>query len=174
MKIQDLFESAMNEIQSTPLTAKKKFEEIIDLLGNISFEECSKEYIYIFALSNMSLFQISRWNDMGKAETSIASFEFLLEKYIDEIEDYESVYEPYIVILELTYQYKKARTLLLKLMQCPQTKKIALKFLSSYAYCAEGLQTFNDCISFKEQLIRITDDLEEKQKLEKELKAMKD
>ncbi|MDP4121339.1 MAG: hypothetical protein Q8876_09860 [Bacillota bacterium] len=73
------------------------------------------------------------------------------------------------MILELTYQYEKSYDLLISLLHDSSTKKLALKFLSSYTYCAEKLQKFSDFISYKKELINITNDTEEKKKLQNEL-----
>ena len=49
---------------------------------------------------------------------------------------------------------------------------LALEWLSLSTYALDGYQTFSDCISYKEQLIELTDDPDERRRHKKELETM--
>ncbi len=167
-RLQRHFGFAIEQEKTNSAVAKAVFESIIHSLEKKPVEKLTKDKLRIYALSNMHVFLDSGLCDMGKAEIAIRSFESYLEKY-DDVELYES----YILTLELTYQYEKAREKAIALLDSPATKRIALEFLSSYTYCSAGLQSFSDCINFKEELIQCTTDIGEKLRLEQELQAMK-
>ena len=167
-RLQRHFGFAIEQEKTNSVVAKATFESIIYSLEKKPIEKLSKDKLRIYALSNMHVFLDSGLNDRERAETAIRAFELYLEEY-DDVELYES----YILTLELTYQYAKARDKAILLLDSPTTKRIALEFLSSYTYCSAGLQSFSDCINFKEELIQCTTDIGEKLRLEQELQAMK-
>ncbi len=129
----------------------------------------SDEELRIFALSNMQLLIITGIEEGKYADKALEAFELIIKRKKGTPE----IYEAYILILELTYQYEKSYDLLLSLLHDGNTKELALKFLSSYTYCAEKLQSFSDFISCKKELINMTKDLEDKKKLQKELQIYK-
>ena len=77
-------------------------------------------------------------------------------------------------MLEFSHQYEKSWCFLQSILSHHETKKVALNFLSSYTYCAEGLQNIKKCIEYKEELIALTTNEEEQEKLQLELQTMLD
>lgn len=165
----DTFEKEMKRIKTNKTSAKEDFEKVLFSLENKSPNELSDEELRCMALSYMNLFFISQMRDEDKAERAITSFEQYFQRNYQDVD----MIENYITTLELTYQYEKSRETLLQLANQKHTKSLALKFLSSYVYCANGLQSVEDCIKYKEQLIQITDNQEDKNRLISELSLLK-
>ena len=168
MQVKKAYHKALEALRSDAETAKPEFEYVLSLLSNKPLTGCSPDELRIFAMSCYYLFLISHAGDTEKAEKAVKAFESYFETDKFDIETYEA----YIVTLELTYQYKKAKSVLMTLLKQEAMKKTALKFLSSYAYAAEGLQSFEDCIGYKKELISIETDPDGKKRLQNELNAM--
>lgn len=168
MEIEKIFDDANEKMQFNQAEAKKDFEYILSILNNKHLKDIPSNMLRILAFSNMNLFLISQCHKTENAERAIEVFELFFENNKNDV----AAYEAYILILELTYQYEKSKLVLMTLLQNGLTQETAWKFLSSYVYCAEGLQSIDDCIEYKKRLIDITIDPEEKNRLQGELKSM--
>ena len=148
--------------------AMELYKKIINKMENKSIDEMNDVELRLFSISNQHVFLASKFSNSTSCDQAIKAFELYFLKYNCNIE----MYEAYVLLLELTYQYEKAKEVLDQLLKADSTKPLALKFLSSYVYAAEKLQSVEECINYKKQLIKITDDPIERKRLEKELSSM--
>ncbi|HNX15230.1 MAG TPA: hypothetical protein PKH29_10325 [Oscillospiraceae bacterium] len=84
----------------------------------------SDEELRIFALSNMQLLIITGIEEGKYADKALEAFELIIKRKKGTPE----IYEAYILILELTYQYEKSYDLLLSLLHDGNAKELALNF----------------------------------------------
>ena len=170
MQIESLYNRAKMIMDKDYLSARKLFEQIIQLIGDKPISVHHDNELRILALSYKNLFLISRLRDDLFATKSIEAFEMYFKKnYLD-----TEMYDSYILLLELTYQYRKSNEILNNLLANSETKELALKYLSSIVYQIEGLQTLDDCVNYKQQLIEMSRDEHEKARLQKELITLKE
>ena len=157
-KIESLYEKAERCNKKDHKLAKSLYEKVVEEIGNKPIHEMDDSELRFFALSKMRIFLSSEFRDVDSSEKAIHSFELYLERNDNDVE----IYGEYILVLEMTHQYEKAKDVLISLFTKESMKEVALKFLSSYTYCAEKLQSFDECINYKKQLIDITADPMEK------------
>ena len=155
--------------QKDHVAAKVLYEQIIIEIGDKKPDEMDDVELRIFALSKLKIFLCSQLHDRDSAMISIYALETFLQRNSSDL----VVYECYIAVLELTWQYEKSHKVLINLLKNADTKRFALKWLSSFVYAAEDCQTSTDCIAYKEQLIALTDDPDERKRLQRELENMK-
>ena len=163
-----MFEQAEKCNKKDHLLAKPLYEKIIHEIGDKPIHEMNDMELRFFARSKARIFLSSLMSDIDNSEKAIDAFELFFEKNDHDIR----MYEEYILTLELTYQYEKAHGVLQKMLRNEHLKPTSLAFLSSFVYCAEGLQSSNDCLMYKKQLIDITADPKERRRLQKELEAL--
>ena len=168
MKIKEAYEKAIEAIRYDAEAAKSEFEYVLTMIGSKSLAAYSPDELRIYALSNAELFIISKFADAEKAEKAVEAFELYFETTKDDIKAYEA----YILTLELSYRYERAKAALMTLLEREPTRKTALKFLSSYAYVAEGLQSSEECATYKAELISLSNDPDEIRSLQGELDSM--
>ena len=166
MTIFELFDQAEKMMKERSSEASKIFEEVLLTYAGNDLEEIEAEKLQIYALSNYYLFLLSMHKDIARAEMAIKLFEYLISHDKNNFD----ILEPYICVLELTYQFEKSYSFLLSLLNVEATKLIALKFLSSYIYYAEGLQSYQTLCEYKKQFYDLTSDPVEKSRLYDELK----
>jgi hypothetical protein len=149
MNIVKTLEDIERSIRKDSLTAEKKAELIVrmkgryDNLSDIELCECA-----IFA---RNIFLDSAYlDDLESAQCAIQAYERIIALGYREA----AIYESYILVLELTYQYEKSFALLKQLYNEPQFHECALKFLSGFCYCAEGLMTMDEHMKYKKESIK--------------------
>lgn len=167
-KIEILYGEAERCYTKNHQLAKPLYEKVVEAIGHRPIDEMDDVELRYFALSKMHIFLSSEFQDTDSSEKAIDAFELLRNRNSFDIK----ICGAYILVLELSYRYEKSHELLESLLNEESTVALALKSLSSYTYCAEGLQSSADCIAYKKRLIDMTSDKKEKNRLQKELEAM--
>ena len=166
------FESSYDEAEALNrkdyVAAKALYEKVIDEIGDKPFAEMDDTELRFFALSKSQIFVCSEFRDLDSAAISIEAFEVFFQRNDSDA----FMYEYYIFTLEFTYQLEKSYPVLLELLQRDDMKLLALKYLSSYSYAVEGLQEWEDCITYQRQRVELTTDKREKAKLKRDLEKM--
>ena len=145
--LENLFKQAEEFNKKDSIFAKSIYEKIIDQIGVKDICEMDTIELRYFALSKMRIFLSTNLNDTESSEEAIGAFELFFRTNDNDAEMYSS----YILLLELTYQYKRAYYTLLEMLKNEKLKPSALTFLSSYVYCSEGLQSNDECIAYEKQ-----------------------
>ena len=169
MNIENLYREAEICYKTDHCKAKELYHRIVDEIGDKSIDEMDDSELRFFALSQQRIFLSSQFQDIESSDRAVEAFELFFERDEHDVETYSE----YILTLELTYQYEKQFKVLRDLLSKDGMKPLALSFLSSISFSAEGLQTYDDCLRYKEQLIDVTDDPKEKKRLQKELDDLK-
>ncbi len=164
----DLFDQAYKLDQSSS-KALEIYKEIVALLCHQP-DILSSSELCLLIVSAEKVFLYSEKNDIQDS-IYIAN---LCELYLCQSSNDSQICEIYVFMLEFSHQYEKSWHFLQSILSHHETKKVALNFLSSYTYCAEGLQNIEKCIEYKEELITLTTNEEEKEKLRLELQTMLD
>lgn len=164
----DLFDQACKLDQGSG-KALEIYKEIVALLCHQP-DILSSSELRILIISAEKVFLYSGKYDIQDS-TYIAS---LCELFLCQSSNDSQICEIYVFMLEFSHQYEKSWYFLQSILSYHETKKVALNFLSSYTYCAEGLQNIKKCIEYKEELIALTTNEEEQEKLQLELQTMLD
>ena len=169
ISVSDLFNQSEKQMPVIANKAEDGFKKIVQMLETKGIDNLSEEETRYLSKSHLYLFIISKLSNYHEAESAILCFEKIIEKGNLDADSADS----YITALELTYQLEKAHTTLLQILSQNDLRKIALKHLSSYAYCADGMQSVDECIHYNEELESITDDLEELRQLRTNISMLK-
>jgi hypothetical protein len=138
-------------VQKGDLTAAKRAEMIARMkigcnsLSDIELCECAVCFQRIFFASDTPDFA-----DVESANYSITAYENIISRGGCDV----SIYEMYIFLLELTYQYEKSYELLKQLYAKPQFYVSALKFLSGFCYYANGFVSMDEHMKYEKESIK--------------------
>lgn len=170
MNYEQIFKEAEELMSKDGQLANVAFKQVLEFFEGKTIEELTDYELRYYTLCYQRIFLYSGIKDCASASAneSKKGFDMLISR--DKLD--ADIYEDYILLLDLTYEYEKERDFLLGLLEDDGLKLMALKWLSVPTFEFNGLQSHEETKEYLEQRTELTTDIDEKERLIKALEDM--